>query len=380
MWLYVSSTQSNIGKFPGSINIKAINTPPNLVAIYDQKAVDIKIAADPLIWRKLSSDSFSAYIDLASYKEGTFDVPLTVASSVPDVQIIQKNPEKILVSLEPIITKEVPVSARIEGEAAKGLVAGSVDIKPDHVQLRGPRSLIESITEASVQVKLNGETENFSKNLEVSALSDNGDVIKDVEFTPSDVSASIPIVKASNNKTVGVKVNLKGTVKSGYTISKINVEPSVVNITGSSNLLSDLNYIETAEIDVSNLDSNLDKQINLVIPSGLAMQSNVSSKVRVTISLDSLKVQRQVTVTNFEYQNLGKLKVATVEPKEVKLTVLAPVSLANTDGISAKLDFTGKKPDAANKISFILNDDSFSLPEGVSIVKIEPETLSVTVE
>ena len=380
LWLYVSSTQSNIGKFPGSINIKAINTPANLVAIFDQKTVDIKIAADPLIWRKLSSDSFSAYIDLATYEEGTFDIQLTVASSVPDVQIIQKNPEKILVSLEPIITKDVPVSARLEGEAAKGLVAGSVEIKPAHVQVRGPKSLIGSISEATALVKLNGEVENFSKNIEVIALNDNGELVKDVDFTPSEVSASIPIVKASNNKTVGVKVSLTGTVKSGYTVSKINVEPSVVNITGSSNVLSDINYVETAEIDVSNLDANLEKQVNLVIPSGLAMQSGVSSKVRVTIVLDQLKVQREISVTNFDYQNAGKFNVSSITPEEIKLIASVPIGLANLDGISLKLDFAGKKVDQNNSISFILNEEMFILPEGVSIIKIIPETVRTTVE
>jgi len=67
LWVYVAAGQSAVGKFPGNIEIRAINVPSGLVAIFDNQSVEIKIMADSATWRKLSADSFTAYVDLTSY-------------------------------------------------------------------------------------------------------------------------------------------------------------------------------------------------------------------------------------------------------------------------------------------------------------------------
>jgi len=37
LWIFVASTESTIGNFPGKIEIKTINAPNGYAAIYDQK-------------------------------------------------------------------------------------------------------------------------------------------------------------------------------------------------------------------------------------------------------------------------------------------------------------------------------------------------------
>ena len=193
LWIIVAAGQSTVGKFPNSLKIKSINAAAGMVAIYDLKTVEVKIMAEPSVWKQLSTESFSAYVDLSGLSTGTHEVSVNVVSSVPGVQIVEKSPDRILISLEQIITKEVNINKRVEGSAAEGLVAGTIELNSEKVQARGAKSVIDNLTEASVIISLNGETEDFKKTVEIIALDESGEAIGNIEFLPAEVTANVSV-------------------------------------------------------------------------------------------------------------------------------------------------------------------------------------------
>lgn len=383
LWIYIAAGQNSVGKFPGSIKIRAINVPSGLVASYDTKTVDIKIMADPSVWRKLSAETFSAYIDLSARSEGTYELDVNVVSSVPGVQIVEKNPEKIFVTLEPVVSKEVNINKKIEGSAGEGLAAGMIELSPSKIEAKGPKSLVDNLTEATVEIKLNGETDNFTKTVTVKAFNEKGEEIEGIDFIPGEVKATIPIVKTSNNKTVGLKAKVTGLPKAGYFVSSVITTPSVVDITGSTEVLSTINFIETSAIDVTNLSSDFEKEVSINLSSGIALQKNSSRTVKVKVKFSRSEVSREIS-PSISAKNLdSSLYISSVNPKEVRIIVSGPIDTVNSlkpSDVNMVLDFQDKRATSSGTYNFDISSKNFSAPEGIFVLSIVPSSIYVTVD
>lgn len=375
LWVYAASGQSAIGKFPGSIKIKTINVPSGLVAIYDEKTVNIKITADSAVWKNLASESFSAFVDLSNCKEGTYELPVNVVSSVSGLQIVEKTPEKIFVRVESIVEKELPINQKIEGSAAEGLTVGSVDLDSEKIKVKGPKSVIDNLSEATIVLKMNGESVDFDRTLTVAAYDENGEAIPNLEFNPSEVKAKVSVVKASNNKTVGIKVVTSGNPKTGYYVSSISVNPAVVDITGVKTVLSNLNYVETVPVDITNNSSDISKDVSLNLPNGIVLQTGSSSKVKINIKFSENDIVRQMDAT-VSVRNLNGYSVAGINPNQIKVLVSGKSSVINnlkSSDINLSFDFAAKQ--LSDKVTFDINTPMFKLPDGVLIVQTLPDSV-----
>jgi len=381
LWIYIAAGQGTVAKYPGSIKIKAINVPSDLVAIYDTKTVDIKIMAEPTVWKKLSVDSFSAFVDLAGQGEGTYELPVNVVSSVSGVDVVEKTPDRIVVSLEPVISKDVVINQKVVGSAAEGLVAGSIDLSPDKTKISGPKSIIEGISEATAEIKLNGESEKFTKTVKIVAFDENGETINNLEFTPSETTATVTLVKAANNKTVGVRVKIIGTPLNGYYISNISVNPTTVDITGQSGALSDVLFVETLAVDVTNLSTNLEKDIALSIKSGYALQAGSPSKVHIIISFLPNQSSKEISATIVPINLKAGYQVTSISPSEIKVVCTGPldaITKLKSSDIIFNPDFSGKTL-TDSTFSFSITPSSFKTPTNIDVVSALPNSINVTV-
>lgn len=381
LWIYVAAGQSTVGKYPGGISIRVINVPSGLVAIYDTKITDIKIMADPAVWNKLSAESFDAYIDLSNRAAGTYDLPVTVVSSVPGVQIIERNPENAFVRLETVVTKEVSVSKKVEGTAADGMVAGNIDITPDKVQVKGPKSTIDGITEALVVVRLNGESEKFTKNIPFTVFDENNEQVSDIEFVPSEASVTVPIVKTSNNKTVGIKVKTTGVPKTGFYVSNVTVNPGVIDIVGPPAIVQEVNFVETGTVDLTNLESDTEKDVTLNLTNGIVLQNGVSNKAKVKISISKSDVTKKLTAKINPVNLPSEYKINSYSPEQVEVIVSGSadaINVLSANSVILVLNFQGKNTQDSN-ISFDLSASSFQVPEGVSVISMLPSAITVSI-
>jgi YbbR domain-containing protein len=379
LWVYVVSTQSSIAKFPGAVKIKAINNQPGLVAVYDVKRVEIKVMTQSSNWKKLSADSFSAYIDLSGYDSGTHEVPVNVVSSVPDVQIVEKNPEKVLVTLEPLITKTVPVNKKIEGKAAPGMAVGSVVFLPELVEIKGAKTLVENTREVLAKINLNGEETDFTRKIPLILPDDNDDI----EIVPSETEANISIVKGSDIKSVGVKVNTTGNPKEGYFVSNIKLEPSVLDATGPIEVLNELKYLETLPVDVSNASSSISTEAMVKLPNGVILQGQSFSKVKVEIAISPLEVYRDISTGNFQALGGSNFDISFFSPPAVTIKCFGPITILNglkPSDVVINLNFSNKTKDQNNEINFDLSGDNILVPKGVSVMDITPKKIAVKVK
>jgi len=384
LWFYVTASQNTVAKLPGAVQIKALNIPAGLIAVYDVKTVDLKIMAEPSDWKKLNSDSFSAFVDLASLSEGTYQLDIKVTSTIPNVQVVEKSPDKIFVSLEKLTTKEINVNKRVEGQAATGLVAGNINLTPDKVVARGPKSIIDSLSEATALIKLNGESANFKKNVELFAFDEEGNAIDNIEFTPSEVEASVDLIKAANTKTVGVKVVTEGQLQSGYYIENIKVVPDTIDILGPKQYLDKINFVETAPINIASLNSNLSKEVMLKLSDGIAVDGASPTKVSVEISVAQYDTTKE-TYFQIKVINLtAGYSLVSAQPDLIKAVLSGPKSKLDglrADDLIVTLDFGSKRLTQSNETLLIdIKSDNFRIPTGTTLINFSPSTISINLQ
>lgn len=375
-WIYAASAVTTVAKFPSGIPIKVINLNPGMVAIYDQKEADIQIAAEPAVWQNLTTESFTAFIDLGGRSPGTYTVPLNVTTTVSDLQIISKTPSSLVVSIEPGVEKGVPVVAKISGNAAENMTAGDITFNPEKVKISGPNSVVSGISQVVAPIVLSGESENFSKSVKILAEDNEGHAVNFVSYLPQQVSADVKIVKAGNVKNLGVKVVTSGVPASGFYVSSVSTNPAILGVIGSADILRALSSISTQSVDISNLNKNLSIKVFIDIPSGVKIDGNISS-VTVTINLSSTPITRTLTIP-VKTQNLPSgLKIVSISPQTIDTVVAGPSDVINglsSDNISLEIDLL-----SANSGSNIVNitNNNFSLPAGVSISGFQPQNVNI---
>jgi len=382
LWVYTSSTQNSVAKLPGSIAIKAINVPSGSVAVYDTKTVEIKIMAESAVWKKLSTDSFTAYVDLSNYKEGTHEVNVTVSSSIAGVTIVEKTPDKIFVSLESIATKDVGLNKKVEGNAGDGFAFGGAKFDVDEVKISGPKSVIDSLSEATVRINLDGEELNFDKSFPIYIFDASGEIDKSITISPAEVMTRVTISKAANSKTVGVKVITSGQVKTGYYISNITTDPLTVDIIGAKELVSVIKYLETDVIDLTNIAADTSKDVTLRLPTDISLTGQVANKVRVNLSVALLDSTKELTLSKAEASNLSGYNIAGLSDT-VKIVCSGPIDIVKslTNSVPILLDFKGKTiSGTSSTVPFDnLTAKNFKLPDGVTVVSILPSSISVDI-
>ena len=88
---------------------------------------------------------------------------MKVECSDPRVRVLEKDPSKIALRLETIITRTVPVRMRALDDAPVGYTMTPPRSTPAQVSVTGPAPLAQGISEAYVEVRLDGSKVSFAK-------------------------------------------------------------------------------------------------------------------------------------------------------------------------------------------------------------------------
>ncbi|MEX1052132.1 MAG: CdaR family protein [Patescibacteria group bacterium] len=370
-----------ISEVPSEITVKAINLPEGMTANFGSgKNVRVIVSAPRDIWSELSEKSFSATVDVAGRAEGTYDLPITVVSQLESVKIISTKPEKVVVTIEPVIKKTVPVALRTSGSAGDQLIPGEPVFTPDKVEIAGPKTVINDISQVYAQIKLNGETETIELAVALVALNASGEVISSVEAVPAQTNVKLPLVKAGASKTVGIRPVLTGSPAAGYWISGISLDPAIITVQGSADVLTALKDVPTAGISVANLTQDSSQTITLDFPAGVTPAGTITT-VKITIKLSKTDTTKAIS-PEIVYVGLDPaLKVASIIPASISAVISAAAEvMAGISGSQVKLNLNLAAYKSAGTYSVSISNAAFELPSGVSLSSFLPSAIDVTLE
>src|SRR5699024_5108879 len=129
----------------------------------------------------------------------------------------------ITFEFDKIARKEETVNIKTEGKLESGYVLGDIEVKSSSVFLKGPESLINSISEVVAIADIEGRTTDINLTLPVKILDNNGNEIEGIDSSPNIVEVHIPVYKI---KTVPVELQIEGRIPDDYKILNMKIYPS----------------------------------------------------------------------------------------------------------------------------------------------------------
>lgn len=284
LWVYVSNelnpTKEREFRDVG-VDIRGIAA--NLAVSESPGSVRVRVQASEDVISELNPGSIEVLADLKNAKIGRNLVPLEVR--VPSgVKVVELRPQQAEVRVEPLIEKQVPVKVRFGEAPPKGYKVGTVQTKPDEVIVRGPKSIVNRVSFAVVDVSMANKHQSFSETVPDRVTDELGTIIEErlIKRIPPMVDVFVSIVPDLPSKKIPVIPVLTGDPGSGYAVTMTVLDPPELTVTGESDILQGIGQISTKAIDITGAQSDLYIDIAPDLPPGV-VANRQSLKVLIRI-------------------------------------------------------------------------------------------------
>lgn len=375
LWMYVTADLNPPEERTLTLGISYENLRDDLTLTSKIGSVNVKIRGDQKFINSLGLKDFKASVDLSQIKMGEQMLPVKIENSL-GVEIVDISPKEVLINVDKIAEKQVPVQVALLGETAHGYSSFKASVKPSQVVIRGPKNILDILEEARTDVNLNSAQSNLVLNLPIKVQDKWGNWYGADTLTiiPSTVEVFIPVVQDTPSKTVPVKPVLEGRPASGYQIARILVEPETVKILGQFNKLDTIDRVQTLPIVLTDIKENMVKEVDLSIPSGVTLL--YGTKVKVIIQVEESAVQKNFELPIKIYNSKSNQKVvAGLESVKVKVEGKKEVmDKLNVQDIKAFIDVAG--------VDFGTHDLEVQIdaPGDVQLLDIEPKKAKVEIK
>jgi YbbR domain-containing protein len=347
---------------------------------YEAIEVQVTILAPRSIWDQLIPENVHALADLAGRDEGSYTVPIRIITDIQPVQVEKVEPAALSILIDRLAKRALTVHIELTGNLAPGFQAGTPGLSPETVEVSGPESLVDRIAEIVAAANIEGLRSDTDTNITLLPLDTEGNVVSGVSINPAAVSVSIPVQQLGGYRDLVVKVPLLGSVKSGYRLTGLTINPQVVTLysddpEATRNLPG---YIQTQPLDIDGAAQDITTSLALVLPEGVQVVGDPKITVQVSISAieDSITLSRPI-----RFQGLGPGLAVTLSPAVVDVVLSGPAPIIwqlSPADVDVFLDLTGKGPGTYKLTPEVNKPRELELvilsPEQVEVVIVEGET------
>jgi YbbR domain-containing protein len=365
--------------YPGDLPIELDGRPANmeLVQPLARTTARVRMRAPQASWERLQSNSARAYLDLRGATAGLREYEVQVDFADPNIVKLSVDPPRVSLRLEETREKTVPVRIVLSGEPAIGYALGQTEPLTMSAQVSGAQSRVEQVTSVAANVSTQSAKSSFERDVPLLPYNAQGEVVNGVRLNPATIKITVPIEQRLGYKDVSVKVDITGTVASGYWVSNITVEPTAVTIVGNPRVLETLgSVIQTEPIDLNGAKTSFLRRAGFVLSAGVTPLSTTQT-VLVTIGVAPITggqtVQRRISTRGLE-----RGLQATISPETVDVILSGPLPILQTlqlDDVQVFLDLASVSK-GAGKYQLT---PSVLKPDTLKIERIVPDKIDVTI-
>lgn len=379
LWIFVTDKENptEAQTFNSTILIEPVNVPEALaVANVSEAGVRIRIEAPKSELDGLRAEDFEATLNLGGHTPGTESVPIDVTPPNSRISVVSITPERVDVTLERRRTKEVPVRVSSVGSPVTGFLVVDERAEPETATVTGPESLVELVDSAVAVVNLAGQRVSVVEDrieLEPRDARDGG--ISRVIVAPETASVTVDLEQREYSLQFSVNPVITGQPASGYNVAGIGVEPRLVNVTGSLELLQSIDAVRglpTDEISIADARDDVLRTVEIDVPAGATVQG--SSSVSVTIDISPARGEFSFRVVPL-IQNAGA-GLAVTPAGSITITLIGDVPALEdltAESIVAVVDVAGLGP------GLYAVPVEITPPAGTVVAGVESQELGVAI-
>jgi YbbR domain-containing protein len=366
--------------YPGRVGVERPDSVPTGYVLQGQLGdVGVRLRGTEAALASVVPSDLHATLDLPVadvHNAEPQDVPVRVAVATAGVKV-EGNPvpATVTVRIEPITSRDVAVQARFANSPPAGTFAGDPAITPSQVRVSGAASQVAGIAALYATVAFGDAVTDLVQSVQPRAVDASGATIDGLTVDPAVVQLTVPVLPTATTRTVPVVPVVRGALATGYWITRVTIDPSVVTVRGEGAALSTIEQVATAPIDVSGLGADKTFQVALLVPAeGTSLIK--ATQATVTVSISALTGSRLFPVVAVQAAGLGSGFVAESDPPSISIVVGGPVpalSGITLGQVVATVDATGKGP-GTYPLDVVVRT-----PGGTTAQSVQPTRVTLTI-
>lgn len=253
-------------------------------------SISVSVRAPRSVIQKLRSSDIVAVADMSRLTEvNTIAINLSVPNA--EVDSITSNPDVMRLNVEERATKWIRVQYGTAGDVAEGYMVSKISVDQSQIEISGPKSAVEQISYAGLEIAVSGATSDLSANVEALLYDAEGNqlelsgVTQNVKYVHMDVEVLAV-------KEVPIELNVTGVPEDGYLVTGVvESSPSTVKLAGTTSVLSGISKISIPEeqLDITGADSDVVNTINIkeYLPTGVRLaDSSFNGRITATVYIE----------------------------------------------------------------------------------------------
>lgn len=376
LWVFVTDTENPtiVDQFPQPIPVEAVNVADNLAVANQLPPISVRISAPTDRWDDISATNLRAFVDLNRFDAREQEVPVQVeVSGVGGVRVVDVEPRTIIVNLEDLVTRLVPVDARAIGSLPIGYELGAMNPQASAVTVSGPESLVARVSEAVADVNVTGLTVNLDQTVTLKPLGAGGSEILGVRIEPATMRVTVEVFQSTIVRTVPLTVEVTGTPAAGFRVSSVSISPPAIQVQGPLEASQQIDGIALPVVNVNGARTDIVRSIAVPLPPGLAFVN--TERVTVTLTIEPTSGSLRTSVA-LETAGLSGSLRASASPDAVTVTLEGPLPLLNallSGDVRAVIDLGGLG------VGTHTVPVTVEAPEGITVEAVQPESVTVTI-
>lgn len=363
--------------FPSPIDIDFSGLRSDLVVVGEVATQgQVTVRAPQSVWDQLTAQDVHLGADLSDLGPGLHQVALTSRVDLRPARVTLVEPRYLILTLELVATRNVPVQVRTLGAPAVGYRVDTPTATPDQATVIGPASAVAQVAEVLAEVNLTDRRQDLTETVRLLPVDPAGQSVAGVRVDPENAQVVASVEQLGGYRDVAVKVVIEGQVEPGYWVTRITVSPPILTVysADAEAVVVLPGFVETEPLVLTGASSDIEVRLGLNLPQGVSPVGDQTVLVQVGVAA----IESSLTITrSLDIQGLGHGLYATPSPDTVSviltgpLPVLERLSLEDVRVILDLLDLGIGTHQVTPQV--------IVLPAGVTAQAVLPATVEVTI-
>lgn len=337
LWMYVITVVSPESEktyydIPVVLQNKNILTERGLMIVSDVPNVTLALKSNRTILNDLNEANINVITNVANIeKPGVHHLTYDIAypGNIPhnEIAVQSSSTDLITLKVENRIRKTVPVVLDYGTTTVpRGYISDleNAQLNYTNIEISGPESVIDQIEKAVIDLDLSNQTKTLAGEFKYTLCDKQGDPVA-VDLVTTNTEKVSVMVKIQKVKEIELKLDIIEGGGATLENTKIDVDITKIQISGSDTELESLNHLNIGTIDLSEVLEDQTLTFPIVLPEGVANQTGVE-QVTVKIELPRLKT-KTLRVTAISGINVPAGLQADIITKALQVTVRGPSRL-----------------------------------------------------
>ncbi len=299
------------------------------------------------------------------------NVTLPGGISSNDLVLQSSYPDQVLLNVENLKKKAVPVKVLTDVEIVEGYVADRLVQNYSEIVVEGPEDAVNEVSYAQAILKRENVDKTITSNLTYELISESGELVQDREITSDvkEIEVTLPILMYKDVPLVAPVIDGGGATGAD---TLIDIDPPTIRLSADPTILEGIQSITLSAIDLASMMTNSEDFVKMITtPDGCI---NLSGEQEATVSVQiKNKAIRQIRVSSNHFSIIGYPEDYQVESR----TRVLPITIrANEKDIDQIVQDNIRIVVDLSDVTFTENTSSVTVPvkiyvdgfEGVGIV------------